>query len=70
MVLATGRSLEHSKTSITQNWEICISENESWAVRSAQPSAFTDTLRMPDKLCAADKVFRKTSNNLGDFPAT
>ena len=53
---------------MTQNTEICISENENWTVRSAQPSAFTDTLRMPDKLCAADKVFRKTSNNLGDFP--
>lgn len=53
---------------MTQNGEICISENGNWAVRSAQPSVFTDTLRMPDKPCAADKVFRKTSNNLGDFP--
>ena len=36
-------------------------------MRSAQPSAFTDTLRMPDKLCAAGKVLRKTLNNLDDF---
>lgn len=53
---------------MTQNTEINISENEIWTVQSEQPSAFTDTLRMPDKLCAADKVFRKTSNILGDFP--